>query len=80
MSSAGTHGFDAEPASDTMEAEFARHGTDHTAFRSRPVTGDLVDDAVSGDEAGARLDPQEHARMAERGRNITRTIAGDLYG
>jgi len=56
VSSAGTHGFDAEPASDTMEAEFARHGTDHTAFRSRPVTGDLVDDAdlVLTAEAGHR--------------------------
>jgi sulfate adenylyltransferase len=56
VSSAGTHGFDAEPASDTMEAEFARHGTDTTAFRSRPATGDLVDDAdlVLTAEAGHR--------------------------
>jgi sulfate adenylyltransferase len=45
VSSAGTHGFDAEPASDTMDAEFARHGTDVSTFRSRPATGDLVDAA-----------------------------------
>jgi sulfate adenylyltransferase len=45
VSSAGTHGFDAEPASDTMDAEFTRHGTDISSFRSRPATGDLVDAA-----------------------------------
>ena len=45
VSSAGTHGFDAEPVSDTMDAEFARHGTDTSAFRSRALTGDLVDRA-----------------------------------
>ena len=45
VSSAGTRGFDAEPVSDTMEAEFARFGTDTTAFRSRLVTGDLIDQA-----------------------------------
>ncbi len=45
MSSAGTRGFDAEPVSDTMEAEFARWGTDTTAFRSRVATGDLLDEA-----------------------------------
>ena len=28
VSSAGTHGFDAAPVSDTMEAEFARWGTE----------------------------------------------------
>ena len=45
VSSAGTHGFDAAPVSDTMDAEFARWGTDTTAFRSRPATGELVDAA-----------------------------------
>jgi sulfate adenylyltransferase len=45
VSSAGTHGFDAEPVSDTMEAEFARFGTETTAFRSRLVSGELIDDA-----------------------------------
>jgi len=45
VSSAGTHGFDASPVGDTMDAEFARHGTDSSTFRSRPVTGDLVDEA-----------------------------------
>jgi sulfate adenylyltransferase len=45
VSSAGTQGFDAEPVSDTMEAEFARWGTETTAFRSRLVTGALIDDA-----------------------------------
>ena len=45
MSSAGTQGFDAEPVSDTMDGEFARYGTDATAFRSRLVTGNLIDDA-----------------------------------
>jgi sulfate adenylyltransferase len=45
VSSAGTHGWDAEKASDTMAAEYARHGTDASAFRSRSATGDLVDAA-----------------------------------
>ncbi|HEY3529255.1 MAG TPA: adenylyl-sulfate kinase [Nocardioides sp.] len=45
VSSAGTQGFDAEPVSETMEAEFARWGTDTTSFRSRVATGDLVDRA-----------------------------------
>ncbi len=45
VSSAGTHGFDAAPVSDTMEAEFARFGTDTTSFRSRVATGELVDEA-----------------------------------
>jgi sulfate adenylyltransferase len=45
VSSAGTRGFDVEPVSDTMGAEFARHGTDSSAFRSRPLTGDLIDHA-----------------------------------
>ena len=56
VSSAGTSGFDAEPVSDTMEAEFARWGTDTSAFRSRVATGDLVDraDLVLTAEAGHR--------------------------
>jgi sulfate adenylyltransferase len=45
VSSAGTRGFDASPVSDTMTAEFERFGTATAAFRSRPVTGDLVDAA-----------------------------------
>jgi len=45
VSSAGTLGFDSSPVSDTMDAEFARHGTDTAAFRSRLATGDLVDEA-----------------------------------
>jgi len=45
VSSAGTHGFDASPVSDTMAAEFAERGTDVEAFRSRPATGELVDAA-----------------------------------
>jgi sulfate adenylyltransferase len=45
VSSAGTRGFDAAPVSDTMEAEFARFGTDTTAFRSRLATTELVDQA-----------------------------------
>jgi sulfate adenylyltransferase len=45
VSSAGTQGFDGEPVSDTMDAEFARWGTDTSAFRSRPATGALVDEA-----------------------------------
>ena len=45
VSSAGIRGFDADPVSDTMAAEFARHGTDTSTFRSRPATADLVDGA-----------------------------------
>jgi len=45
VASAGTHGFDAEPVSDTMAAEFARWGTDASLFRSRLVTGALIDEA-----------------------------------
>ena len=45
VSSAGTHGFDAAPVSDTMEAEFARWGTEVEGFRSRPATGEMVDEA-----------------------------------
>jgi sulfate adenylyltransferase len=45
VSSAGTHGFDASPVSDTMEAEFARWGTEVDGFRSRAATGELVDEA-----------------------------------
>ncbi len=45
VSSAGTHGFDASPVSDTMESEFARWGTDTGEFRSRAATGALVDEA-----------------------------------
>jgi sulfate adenylyltransferase len=45
VSSAGTEGFDAERVSDTMAAEFSRYGTETSAFRSRLVTGDLVDEA-----------------------------------
>ena len=45
VASAGTNGFDAEPVSDTMEAEFARWGTDTSVFRSRRVTGALIDEA-----------------------------------
>jgi sulfate adenylyltransferase len=45
VSSAGTLGFDASPVSDTMEAEFARYGTETGAFRSRRATGELVDEA-----------------------------------
>src|SRR5689334_1065318 len=32
------------------------------------------------DEAGIRFDPEIDARMAERGRNLARTIARDLHG
>jgi sulfate adenylyltransferase len=45
VSSAGTRGFEDEPVSDTMEAEFTRHGTDTASFRSRLATGELVDRA-----------------------------------
>ncbi len=45
VSSAGTQGFDSSPVSDTMEAEFARWGTEVDAFRSRAATGELVDAA-----------------------------------
>ena len=45
VSSAGTHGFDAAPVSDTMAAEFAQRGTEVDAFRSRSATGELVDAA-----------------------------------
>jgi sulfate adenylyltransferase len=45
VSSAGTRGFDAEPVSDTMEAEFAGRGTDTRDFRSRAATGAMVDAA-----------------------------------
>src|SRR6185312_17262972 len=45
VASAGTHGFDAEPVSDTMAAEFARWGTDASLFRSRIVTGGMIDEA-----------------------------------
>jgi sulfate adenylyltransferase len=56
VSSAGTHGFDASPVSDTMVAEFARRGTDTGGFRSRVATGELVDaaDLVLTAEAGHR--------------------------
>jgi sulfate adenylyltransferase len=56
VGSAGTHGFDASPVSDTMDAEFARHGTDTSAFRSRAATVDLVDgaDLVLTADAGHR--------------------------
>lgn len=45
VSSAGTHGFDASPVSDTMAEEFTRHGTDVGGFRSRTASGELVDAA-----------------------------------
>jgi sulfate adenylyltransferase len=45
VSSAGTRGFDASPVSDTMAAEFARHGTETSEFRSRIATGALIDGA-----------------------------------
>jgi sulfate adenylyltransferase len=45
VSSAGTHGFVDEPVSDTMEAEFARFGTDTSTFGSRMLTAELVDRA-----------------------------------
>ncbi len=56
VSSAGTSGFDAAPVSDTMEAEFARWGTEVDGFRSRAATGDLVDaaDVVLTAEAAHR--------------------------
>ena len=53
VSSAGTHGFDASPVSDTMEAEFARWGTRVDGFRSRPATGEMfVDSSRSMDTYG----------------------------
>ena len=45
VTSAGTRGFDDEPVSDTTEAEFARWGTEVEGFRSRPATGEMVDEA-----------------------------------
>lgn len=45
VSSAGTQGFDSDPVSDTMEAEFARHETPTADFRSRMLTGELIDQA-----------------------------------
>ncbi len=45
VSSAGTRGFDDSAVSDTMEAEFARWGTETDAFRSRPATAELLDRA-----------------------------------
>jgi sulfate adenylyltransferase len=45
VSSAGTHGFDDSPVSDTMAAEFARRETVVDGFRSRVVTGQMVDAA-----------------------------------
>jgi sulfate adenylyltransferase len=56
VSSAGTHGFDASPVSDTMSAEFARRGTGVDGFRSRSATGEMVDaaDLVLTAEAAQR--------------------------
>ncbi len=56
VSSAGTLGFDASPVSDTMEAEFARWSTQVDDFRSRPVTGEMIDaaDVVLTAEAAHR--------------------------
>jgi sulfate adenylyltransferase len=45
VSSAGTHGMDRQPVSDTMQAEFDQRGTDVAGFRSRPVTRELVAEA-----------------------------------
>jgi sulfate adenylyltransferase len=45
VASAGTRGFDASPVSDTMAAEFTRHGTDTSGFRSRIATGAMIDEA-----------------------------------
>jgi sulfate adenylyltransferase len=45
VSSAGTDGFDAAPVSDTLAAEFARRDTEVDGFRSRRVTGELIDAA-----------------------------------
>jgi sulfate adenylyltransferase len=45
VSSAGTHGFDGSPVSDTMAAEFALRGTGVDGFRSRPATAEMVDAA-----------------------------------
>jgi sulfate adenylyltransferase len=56
VSSAGTHGFDSSPVSDTMTAEFARRGTEVDGFRSRTATGEMVDaaDVVLTAEASHR--------------------------
>ena len=44
VSSAGTRGFD-DSGQRHMEAEFARWGTETDGFRSRPATGELLDEA-----------------------------------
>jgi sulfate adenylyltransferase len=68
VSSAGTHGFDASPVSDTMAEEFTRHGTDVDGFRSRTATGEMVDaaDLVLTAEAGHRTQLLEDRPAAVR--------------
>jgi sulfate adenylyltransferase len=61
VSSAGTHGFDDEPVSDTMAAEFARHGTDASTFRSRLLTPELIDAA----DLILTADAQHRTRLLE---------------
>lgn len=45
LSSAGTHGWDASPATESSARAAAERGLDLAGHRSRPLTGDLVEGA-----------------------------------
>ena len=45
IASAGTHGFDAQPADEVMAKQLTARGLDQPGFRSRAVTRQMLDDA-----------------------------------
>ncbi|MFZ2015513.1 MAG: adenylyl-sulfate kinase, partial [Nocardioides sp.] len=84
VSSAGTRGFDDSEVSDTMDAEFARWGTETDAFRSRPATAAMLAEAdlVLTAEATHRtqlleLDPAAFRKILTLGQFVETARAAD---
>ena len=84
VSSAGTRGFDDSEVSDTMDAEFARWGTETDAFRSRPATAAMLAEAdlVLTAEATHRtrlleLDPAAFRKVLTLGQFVETARAAD---
>ncbi|MFZ2015967.1 MAG: adenylyl-sulfate kinase [Nocardioides sp.] len=84
VSSAGTRGFDDSEVSDTMDAEFARWGTETEGFRSRPATAALLAEAdlVLTAEATHRtqlleLDPAAFRKILTLGQFVETARAAD---